>query len=167
MELTLFVITFLWSLKMSSGIRCYSCEVEHTTAYNKAAKTFQATQTCDHFNGSDVNAIDCPESTMCVKRVTTQDIGPDLSSKSVRRGCAPQTTEGMQEKVGRHWRPVNKIYEVYEEGCIDDPSNEHKLTKTVLCYCRGDLCNSSGKISILPATLLIALGTMFLFRPCT
>ncbi|XP_047998932.1 uncharacterized protein LOC125236264 [Leguminivora glycinivorella] len=165
MELMLFVITFLWSLKMSSSIRCYNCEVEHTTAYNKAAKTFQATQTCDHFNGSDVSAVECPESTMCVKRVTTQDIGPDLSSRSVRRGCAPQTTEGMQEKVGRHWVPVNKIYEVYEEGCIDDPSNEHKLTKTVLCYCRGDLCNSSGRLSV-PATLLIT-GTMLLFRSCT
>ncbi|XP_073948340.1 uncharacterized protein isoform X2 [Choristoneura fumiferana] len=121
-------------------------------------------EVCDNFNASTAERFitECPRSTMCSKRVTTFDTGSGLSTRGIQRGCAFQTTEGEQIKVNRGWEVLNKVYEPYEEKCIDDPSNGDRVTKTVLCYCRGDLCNSATKTPVLHATLLLTLGSILL-----
>lgn len=77
-----------------------------------------------------------------------------MTTVSVTRGCAAQTISGDQEKINGKWRPKNTIYDVYEDGCAEDPNNIDRPTKTVNCYCRGNLCNSSLKNEVGYITIL-------------
>lgn len=36
---------------------------------------------------------------------------------------------------------MDKIHEVYAEGCVESPGDEERITRTEHCYCRGDFCN--------------------------
>ncbi|CAG4932856.1 unnamed protein product [Colias eurytheme] len=134
MELLLryLVLTLFW--KMSSSIRCYICVPE---------QTYEGIPLCQTFNGSDRYLGDCKHSTMCFKRETSLDLGNGKAFVSISRGCAAQTMSGNQEKINGKWTPVDTIYDAYDDGCQEVPNLFDRPTKTLDCYCRGDLCNSS------------------------
>lgn len=121
---TFLTFTVFW--KISSCLQCYSCD------------------DCPvNFDMEASYLTDCQHSTMCFKRISTLDFSNGKTSQAIQRGCAAQTQDGEQIKVNRKWISVQNIYEVYEEGCFEDPSNAERITKTLHCYCRGDKCNNA------------------------
>ncbi|PZC83493.1 hypothetical protein B5X24_HaOG207476 [Helicoverpa armigera] len=134
MDLVASLLTFTMFWKLSWSLQCYTCDPEHTF------------QTCMAFDYSHKYMTQCNKSTMCFKRITSLDFGDGLTSHTVSRGCAPQTTSGEQRKVNGKWYAVKDIYEVYDETCSEDPSDAERSTKTIHCYCRGELCNSADKM---------------------
>ncbi|CAK1590348.1 unnamed protein product [Parnassius mnemosyne] len=137
LQFYLFLFTFPLLLRLSSGMQCYRCDPERTYGNEDIL--------CEHFDRSERYITNCEHSTMCYKRDTSLDLGNGLSTTTTQRGCALQTMSGDQAKINGKWRPVNTIYDVYNEGCAEDPSDIERATTTVYCYCRGDLCNSAGK----------------------
>lgn len=50
--------------------------------------------------------------------------------------------DDQQMNSNGQWIYVNKIYENVEVGCKTESPNE-KVTRTVHCFCKGDLCNGA------------------------
>lgn len=80
---------------------------------------------------------------------------------SQERGCAAQTMSGDQRKINGKWRAVTEVYEVYEETCKEHPSDYQRATKTLHCYCRGDLCNKATSVKVTLGTIF-TIGIWFL-----
>ncbi|XP_072934433.1 uncharacterized protein [Epargyreus clarus] len=150
MELPLFLLAFALFWKSSTCIRCYECVAE--LSYTAIEHI------CDNFDGSGKYIVDCPNSNMCYKRVTSWESSNGLTSKSYHRGCAAQSVNGDQKRINGKWQMVNDIHDVYDEGCKMD-ADEERITKTMHCYCRGELCNGSAKtVTHLSAFLFIIIA---------
>ncbi|KAJ8712966.1 hypothetical protein PYW08_008270 [Mythimna loreyi] len=154
MDLAASLLTFTMFWKLSYSLQCYTCCPDP-----RLSKDTEPCP-CTQFDFSDKHLVTCEQSTMCFKRITTLEFGDGLTSKSIARGCAPQTTKGEQRKTDGKWHPVTDIYEAYEESCSEDPSNGERTTKTTHCYCRGDRCNGANKIfrnTLAVATMAVIL----------
>ncbi|KAM3964058.1 uncharacterized protein ACR2FA_002103 isoform 2-T2 [Aphomia sociella] len=138
--LLLLALTMLWKTSaVSASVRCFKCEPRFSHYQTDL-------NTCELFDSSDKFVQQCNSSTMCYKKKITINIGNDLTT--YERGCAYQTMSGDQKKINGKWILVNNIYEVYKENCEEDVSAEHdRLTNSLHCYCRGDLCNAATKLS--------------------
>ncbi|CAH4027721.1 uncharacterized protein LOC123710253 [Pieris brassicae] len=152
MELKLYYLVFTFYWNISSAMRCYVCVPE---------ETYEGIKLCENFDYGDQFLRECEHSNMCFKRETSLDLGNGMPTRSITRGCAAQTLSGDQEKVNGKWRHKDTIYDVYAEGCAEDPNNIDRPTRTVNCYCRGNLCNNSlrnqiGLIILLPIVFLIS-----------
>ncbi|CAK1541626.1 unnamed protein product [Leptosia nina] len=148
MELKLCYVVFTFFWRISSAIKCYKCVPE---------ETYEGIKLCEAFDGSDRFLGECEHSNMCFKRETTLDLGNGVTTVSVTRGCAAQTMSGDQEKVNGKWRLKNTIYDVYVDGCTEDPNNIDRPAKTINCYCRGNLCNGSIRNHIGYVMLLVPM----------
>lgn len=71
-------IFFLYETDMSAAITCYRCTVSPTT------------QTCRQFSESDEFTVDCPFSTMCLKKVYRLRLNDGTEQETVSRDCAKQ-----------------------------------------------------------------------------
>ncbi|CAH2052101.1 unnamed protein product, partial [Iphiclides podalirius] len=149
MELQYFLCAFSLLCELSSAMQCYKCDPERTYTNEETL--------CEQFDGSARYVTDCIHSTMCYKRVISLDLGNGLATTTTQRGCASQTMSGDQAKINGKWRPVNTIYDVYNEGCAEDPSDIERATTTLYCYCRGDLCNGVDSYTISRYLLLIVI----------
>ncbi|XP_075983631.1 uncharacterized protein LOC142981525 [Anticarsia gemmatalis] len=141
------LLTFAMFWKLSSSLQCYDCQPE-----------------CSRFNTTNPKYItNCEHSTMCFKKISTLDFGNGVTSQNIQRGCAAQIMDGEQVKINRKWVARTTIHEVYEETCFDDPSNKERSTKTVFCYCRGDLCNSAkmytSAVGLLALTIAVIVNS--------
>lgn len=141
LKLLLLALTLFWKYSVVSAIvRCFKCEP-------RFASYQMSHRTCEQFDGSDKFVHQCNSSTMCFKKKITFDLGNELIT-TYQRGCALQTMSGDQKRINGKWTLVNNIYEVYKETCEENVSGEEdRLTNSLHCYCRGDLCNSSAKYS--------------------
>ncbi|XP_014372011.2 uncharacterized protein LOC106721560 [Papilio machaon] len=154
MELQLILIAFPLLWKLSSSLQCFKCDPERL--YKNDAVL------CEKFDSSSNYVVDCEHSSMCYKRVTTLDLGNGVTTSTTVRGCAAQTMSGNQAKINGKWRPVNTIYDVYEEGCSYDPTDIERTTKSLYCYCRGDLCNGVGKYQSSLYLMLVVIINLFI-----
>lgn len=83
---------------------------------------------------------------------------PVTVSGITERYCAPQILVGDHVKRNTSWEPIKRIYEVYTEKC-DEVTQEGRPTKTILCSCRGDLCNHSFRLG---GSGIVALGLVLI-----
>ncbi|XP_068623728.1 uncharacterized protein [Battus philenor] len=143
----LLLLELFFVFKSSSGMLCYKCDPERTYGNENVL--------CEHFDSSARYVANCEHSSMCYKRITSLDLGNGLTATTIQRGCAQQTMSGDQKKINGRWRPVNTIYDAYEEGCGENPGDIERTTKTINCYCRGDMCNHVGNHSASLFTILI------------
>ncbi|KAG7303556.1 hypothetical protein JYU34_012085 [Plutella xylostella] len=153
MELPVFLLVFSSVFKISHAqVRCYKCEPLSNNGIGVPP--------CEHFDHSARYQATCPDSTVCLKRRTSLRLADGQETHIEVRDCAPQTLSGNQEKVGRSWRPVNRIYEAYEDSCTEDKS-EGRPTVTVSCFCHGDFCNSSCALSVTTSLVVMCLASLW------
>nr|XP_026501282.1 uncharacterized protein LOC113404574 [Vanessa tameamea] len=151
MELSLVLLALSMFFKTSSCVFCYVCNPE---------QTYDGSLLCKDFDGSEKFLEDCEHSTMCFKRETTLRFGDGMTSSTIQRACASQTLDGDQARINGKWQKVNTIYEVYEETCKEDYDSD-RPTKTINCYCRGNLCNASN-VNIINSTTVLLLIIVYL-----
>ncbi|XP_062554146.1 uncharacterized protein LOC134219429 [Armigeres subalbatus] len=130
---TIFLLLVLES-NTALGVKCFRCTVAPPNRY---AINSTKTQLCSKFDHSDYYAVDCPWSTMCVKRVYKIQL-MNREQETISRDCAQQKKTEQIYKNG-NWTKEHHIEEPYEEGCqtIDD---------TTYCFCRGSMCNAATKV---------------------
>ncbi|KAJ2942799.1 hypothetical protein O0L34_g14986 [Tuta absoluta] len=134
MNSAVFLLAFAVLWEICSAIRCYKCHPD-TTATN--------VEHCLEFDHSEKFIVDCPHSTLCMKRVVELSIFREISN-TTERMCAPQYMSDYQAKDEHgKWQQHGKVFEVHEEGCKEETVENGKATKTTNCFCRGDLCNSA------------------------
>lgn len=115
------------------GVKCFRCTVAPPNRYANNTKP----QLCSKFDHSDYYTVDCPWSTMCVKRIFKLQLMKG-EQETTSRDCAQQKNTEQIYKNG-NWTKQHHIEEPYEEGCqtIDD---------STYCFCRGSLCNSATQV---------------------
>lgn len=156
-----------------SAIKCYHCTVAPPSRHQNNTKT----QLCSKFDESSYYEVDCPWSTMCMKRIFKLKLLKG-EQETVSRGCAQQkNTEQViichtktqtpfsidaipilcQVYKSGAWTPQHNIEEPYTEGCqtIDD---------STYCFCRGSLCNSATKTSDRGNYHADAMAVIFVFN---
>ncbi|XP_059052517.1 uncharacterized protein LOC131847074 [Achroia grisella] len=160
MDIRLFLLSFIlyWKYSVvSATVWCFQCESRFTPHTSSSS-----VNNCEFFDSSNKYIQQCNSSTMCFKKKITIDLGNNLIT-TYQRGCASQTMSGDQKKINGKWTLVNNIYEVYKETCEEDVTTEFdRLTNSLHCYCRGDFCNTSTKISI--NSLLMTLSSIMIFK---
>lgn len=102
--------------------------------------TNETVRLCASFDYSDLYVIDCPYSTMCMKKDISVNLPHPING--TERDCALQRYDYQDLENGK-WRLKVAIEEPYDTGCsvIDDKGQ--RSSRTEFCYCRGDLCNTS------------------------
>lgn len=123
-------------LDQSNAIQCYRCTVAPTNRHENRSQ-----QLCLHFSESDEFIVDCPFSTMCMKKVYKYQL-LDGVIETVSRDCAQQKNTEPDYKNGA-WEDKNTIEEPYENGCAVHKFGDSE--PTVYCHCKGSLCNSANK----------------------
>ncbi|GAB0091614.1 uncharacterized protein DMENIID0001_064700 [Sergentomyia squamirostris] len=130
----LFYILFLDS---AAGLKCYRCTVAPTARLNQ-------TMLCAKFDESSFFAVDCPFSTMCMKKIFRLRLMNGEEIETVTRDCAQQKRTEEVYRNGR-WEKENSIEEAYQEGCQTTEEDKNSKSTTIFCHCRGSLCNSAPK----------------------
>ncbi|XP_055604738.1 uncharacterized protein LOC129752973 [Uranotaenia lowii] len=127
------LLVLILEINIVLGIKCYYCTVAPPNRYSNNTKT----QLCSKFNHSDHFTVDCPWSTMCMKRIFKLQL-LKAEQETISRSCAQQKNTEQIYKNG-NWTKEHNIEEPYQEGCqtIDD---------STYCFCRGSLCNSAPKV---------------------
>ncbi|XP_065354754.1 uncharacterized protein LOC135949198 [Calliphora vicina] len=147
----------------SSAIKCFKCAVTVEKIYSYAKNATIITPMCSKFDESDEYIVDCPYSTMCLKTISTLHLQNGQQQETFTRGCAPQKDTKQVFNNGR-WHQEHSVQEVYEEGCGDIKENTIAASLKTLCYCRGNLCNSSKQILLSVNTMtVIALTSALLY----
>ncbi|XP_055377545.1 uncharacterized protein LOC129609574 isoform X2 [Condylostylus longicornis] len=126
------------------AIKCYQCHVG-VYVYQIGNNTKQPAL-CSKFDWSEDYIVDCPFSTMCLKKVhkyVLNDNGDTI--ETVLRDCASQKYRDQVFRQGG-WQEEHRIEEPYQEGCEELIPSE-KATISTYCHCRGNLCNSATKES--------------------
>lgn len=80
-------IFFGFSADQTIGIKCYRCTVGPSSANRYANRTQQL---CLKFAETDDYVVDCPFSTMCMKKVFTYELLDGKVIETVSRDCASQ-----------------------------------------------------------------------------
>lgn len=87
------------------AVKCYRCTVGPS---NRFANRTQ--QLCSKFSESDDYVIDCPYSTMCMKKVFKYELLDGKIVETVSRDCASQKyTEQVSRPVFRYLSKISKI----------------------------------------------------------
>ncbi|GJQ78097.1 hypothetical protein Trydic_g2435 [Trypoxylus dichotomus] len=140
------------------SIRCYKCAPVPRTTYVKN----DTVRLCSQFDYSEKYIIDCPYSTLCMKKIYSVNLTGNFTN-GTHRDCAHQKYE-YQKYVDGKWQLAVAINEEpLAEGCLMADGKGFKISTASYCYCRGDLCNGAVKIagSILSAVSVII--SMFYF----
>ncbi|XP_050083165.1 uncharacterized protein LOC126569827 isoform X1 [Anopheles aquasalis] len=150
--LTALLLIFIAELNGVSAIKCYRCTVAPPSKHQNNTKP----QLCSKFEESDYYTVDCPWSTMCVKRIFKLQLLKG-EQETVSRDCAQQKNTEQVYKSGTGWTPEHNIEEPYTEGCqtIDD---------STYCFCRGSYCNSATKTSDWSSYHTDAMAVIFVFN---
>ncbi|KAJ8978795.1 hypothetical protein NQ317_015520 [Molorchus minor] len=98
-------------LRTEAAIRCYKCSVARYVHYIN-----ETIRLCEDFDHSDKYIVDCPYSTLCMKRIASAKISDTISG--IERDCASQKSEN-QKLENRTWHLEVTIEEPYEEGCSE------------------------------------------------
>ncbi|XP_037039790.1 uncharacterized protein LOC119076890 [Bradysia coprophila] len=125
-------------LDQSNAVRCYRCTVAPTNRHENRSQ-----QLCLHFSESDEFVVDCPYSTMCVKKIFKYQL-LDGVIETVERNCADQKYTEPDFKNGA-WQDKTTVEEPYEKGCSSAVQKLPGTEPTTYCYCKGSLCNSANK----------------------
>uniref|UniRef100_A0A1B0CGM9 Putative conserved secreted protein n=1 Tax=Lutzomyia longipalpis TaxID=7200 RepID=A0A1B0CGM9_LUTLO len=121
----------------AAGVKCYRCTVAPSARLNQ-------TMLCAKFDESSYCAVECPYSTMCMKKIFRLKLMNGQEVETVTRDCAQQKRTDEVFRNGR-WEKESTIEEAYEEGCETIEENKSTQSMTVFCHCRGSLCNSAPK----------------------
>ncbi|XP_044007802.1 uncharacterized protein LOC122852215 [Aphidius gifuensis] len=135
------IIIALISECRSEGITCFKCTVAPVYIENK-----KTSQICNHFDGSEKFQVDCPQSTLCMKRTIHHRLrNGTIINTSVERGCTPQLDRFQAYDFDkRKWNVKERIVQTaYKEGCITGEDRGSPGGPPEYCFCSGDLCNSS------------------------
>ncbi|XP_050071310.1 uncharacterized protein LOC126559227 [Anopheles maculipalpis] len=145
------LLLFIAELEYVAGIKCYHCTVAPPSRHQNNTKT----QLCSKFDESSYYEVDCPWSTMCMKRIFKLKLLKG-EQETVSRGCAQQKNTEQVYRSGS-WTPQHNIEEPYTEGCqtIDD---------STYCFCRGSLCNSATKTTDRANYHTDAMAVIFVFN---
>ncbi|XP_058061574.1 uncharacterized protein LOC131211912 isoform X1 [Anopheles bellator] len=145
------LLIFITEFNGVSAIKCYRCTVAPPSRHQNNTKT----QLCSKFDESDYYTVDCPWSTMCVKRIFKLQL-LKAEQETVSRDCAQQKNTEQVYKSGA-WTPEHNIEEPYTEGCqtIDD---------STYCFCRGSYCNSATTTSELSNYATDIMGVILVFN---
>lgn len=71
------------NLDVTEALKCYRCTVGPTLKENR-------THLCTKFDESDDFVVDCPYSTMCMKKVFQYELQDGQKIETVSRNCADQ-----------------------------------------------------------------------------
>lgn len=138
-SVTAVLVSVLMFLESTEAIKCYGCTVGPTNAMRAKGQ-----QLCAHFERNDNYTLDCPFSTMCMKKVYKMQLLDGRMIETVSRDCAQQKYEEEVYNVAqREWQKRNQIEEPYEEGCETVKENGPTGPSTTYCHCRGSLCNGA------------------------
>lgn len=130
----------------SDVLQCYKCSVTVEKYFIDNATI--VTPLCSKFTESSyLYMVHCPYSTMCLKTISILHLQNGQTQETVTRGCAQQknTTQVFRNK---QWEQEHLVQEVYNEGCTEMQANNLAVSTNIHCYCRGELCNSSGLFSL-------------------
>lgn len=100
-----------------------------------------------NFDSSPAYAVDCPESTFCLKK-TVEDHFYNSPYVREERGCAPQTYRGLKQTDSLQWVTETRLIQgAYKRGCRRVEDFGLRSLQETECYCdEGDLCNSAAKL---------------------
>ena len=135
--INLLVIIIVNSVNTIDGLQCYQCTADPHIQNGPKSTTLY---TCSDFDHSDKYVIDCPYSTLCLKRVQSLVINDLVTVNVTTRGCATQKSK-TPTYVNGSWTDVIQIVEPYQSGCYESFVKDNRLTQRVNCYCHGDFCN--------------------------
>lgn len=90
-----FKLLFIFLLDISIAIKCYRCTVGPT--YQSKTQ-----QLCQKFEETDDYVLDCPYSTMCMKKVYRLQLLDGKTVETVSRDCAKQKYS-EQVNIKRHF----------------------------------------------------------------
>ncbi|XP_031623050.1 uncharacterized protein LOC116340607 [Contarinia nasturtii] len=142
-------VVLMTILDVTEAIKCYRCTVTSSPRENRTE------QLCAKFSESDEFTVDCPYSTMCMKKIFRLQLENGTNVETVNRNCADQKKTDQVFKQGT-WQNEITIEEPYAEGCMNQTSD------TVYCYCRGSMCNTAPKDS--PSYHTDAMAVIFVFN---
>lgn len=118
-----------------AAMKCYEC-----TVYPKRQINQTTDRLCSKFEETEFFEVECPFSTMCKKRTYRFQLNNGDIQETTERGCAMQKNDYMNY-VQNKWVKESSVEEPYTEGCLKDSKDESEY-----CHCRGNLCNSVGKM---------------------
>lgn len=75
----------LSNIDVTEAVKCYRCTVGPTHRTGNRSQ-----QLCAKFSESDEFVVDCPYSTMCMKRVLSYQLQDGTKIETVNRNCADQ-----------------------------------------------------------------------------
>lgn len=114
---------------------------------------------CSQFDHSEKFIVDCPYSTLCMKKTYSVNLTGNFT-KGTHRDCAHQKYEYQKYVDGKWQLAVSIDEEPFMEGCLEADDKGFKISSATYCYCKGDLCNGSFSVrpsNIMKLTVIIAI----------
>ncbi|KAJ8913745.1 hypothetical protein NQ315_007462 [Exocentrus adspersus] len=134
---------------LRANVRCYRCLIAMPVV-NYDNETIRL---CKDFDYSDKFIVDCPFSTFCMKKTVSAKIPYPING--TMRGCASQK-EKHHNYLNKQWQVEYTVEDPYEEGCSHLDDKGARSTTAQFCYCKGDLCNTTGALAATPVFYIIS-----------
>ncbi|KAL0267275.1 UNVERIFIED_CONTAM: hypothetical protein PYX00_009593 [Menopon gallinae] len=133
----IFAALILQSVKYVISLSCYQCTIRPPPSPNQTARL------CSQFDYSKKYIVDCPFSTLCMKKTFRLPLQKDEFVEISVRDCAPQKYTRQVYEQGM-WRLKESIQnDVYTVGCKNtDNVDGLKVNSEQYCFCDSSLCNS-------------------------
>lgn len=147
----LFSLSLLSLFLTAYSLQCYKCALQvHTRRINETVLP------CTRFEeNSKEFIVDCPYSTVCMKKTVTLTLSDGESVSTTMRDCAHQSYV-LQEYKNEKWRTALVIDESrYQHSCLIEKQHHLITTRTEGCYCPENLCNSAPTLHIPAITTVI------------
>lgn len=117
--------------------------------------------TCANFDYSVEYTVDCPDSTMCYKKIVS-DVFYKRPFVREERGCAPQLYQGQKFDDTYGWSSDTRVVnDAYPTGCHKVESYGLRTLDVQECYCDQDLCNSSWKCYVNCVMLIVWVAVIY------
>ncbi|XP_017786386.1 PREDICTED: uncharacterized protein LOC108569374 isoform X2 [Nicrophorus vespilloides] len=145
------------ALPSAEGVlKCFRCTVTPPSAFSNEPERL-----CSKFDYSDRYIVECPYSTLCMKKHFTVNLTVPINGTV--RDCAKQRYD-YQDFVNGKWQLEVAIEEPYEEGCTKADDKGYRSSSSTFCYCRGDLCNSAPKTENHAFVATLTIAVIFTFK---
>ncbi|GLV38503.1 uncharacterized protein CBL_12946 [Carabus blaptoides fortunei] len=133
------ILVIIQYISISSALQCYKCTILPPSHFSNETERL-----CSQFDYSNKYIVDCPFSTICMKKSFEVELSGQPIIRELR-DCASQKYK-YQAYVHGKWQTQSSIEEPYTEGCefVDDKGA--RSAKTKYCYCRGHLCNAASNL---------------------
>lgn len=153
--LTVILVLICQHVITTEAIKCYQCIFAPYVYFTNNSLL------CKDFDYSQKYIVDCPYSTLCMKKNSNIMLN-GVQINGTERDCASQKLDTQRILDGK-WKAEIRVEEPYTEGCKRDDNKFYKTPYVEHCYCRGDLCNPGNTVHGKNTIRILAFGVFSVF----